>query len=152
MMGTTTSAGVSSTPDFDATTAEHPIILFDGVCNYCNSILNYIIKHDHKKRFRFAHLQSSAGQNLLERYGFPRDMLDSVVLIDNGKAYIKTDVTIRIAPHMGGIARLGVLLRFVPRAIRDIGYDIVARNRYKWWGKQDACIVPTADVRERFFV
>ena len=150
MMATTTSAGMTSAPDVDAATAEYPIILFDGVCNYCNSILNYIIKHDHKKRFRFAHLQSNAGQDLLEKYGFPRDMLDSVVLIENGKAYTKTDVTIRIAPHMSGIAKFAVLMRFLPRAIRDIGYDIVARNRYKWWGKQETCIVPTPDVRERF--
>ncbi|MCC6154787.1 MAG: thiol-disulfide oxidoreductase DCC family protein [Candidatus Hydrogenedentes bacterium] len=149
-MASTTSTGISSAPDFDAATAENPIILFDGVCNYCNSILNYIIKHDHKKRFRFAHLQSNAGQDLLEKYGFPRDMLDSVVLIENGKAHIKTDVTIRIAPHMGGIARVAVLLRFVPRFIRDFGYDVIAHNRYKWWGKQNACIVPTPDVRDRF--
>ncbi|MCC6796220.1 MAG: thiol-disulfide oxidoreductase DCC family protein [Candidatus Hydrogenedentes bacterium] len=141
---------MTGAPHVDAATAEHPIILFDGVCNYCNSILNYIIKHDHKKRFRFAHLQSNAGQDLLEQYGFPRDMLDSVVLIENGKAYTKTDVTIRIAPHMSGIAKFAVLLRILPRAIRDIGYDFIARNRYKWWGKQEACIVPTPDVRDRF--
>lgn len=121
-----------------------------GVCNYCNSILNYIIKHDHKKRFRYAHLQSNADQDLLEKFGFPRDMLDSVVLIENGKAYIKTDVTARVAPHLSGIAKLGVVLRIIPRAIRDFGYDIIARNRYKWWGKQDACIVPTPDVSDRF--
>ncbi len=148
MMATTTSAGIADTSA--ETTAEHPIVLFDGVCNYCNSILNYIIKHDHKKRFRYAHLQSNTGQDLLEQYGFPRDMLDSVVLIENGKAYIKTDVTARVAPHLSGIAKLGVVLRFVPRAIRDFAYDIIARNRYKWWGKQDACIVPTPDVRDRF--
>ena len=148
MMGTMTSTGISGTSD--ATTAAHPIILFDGVCNYCNSILNYIIKHDHKKRFRYAHLQSKAGQDLLEQYGFPRDMLDTVVLIENGNAYIKTDVTARVAPHLSGIAKLGVVLRIIPRAVRDFGYDIISRNRYKWWGKQDTCIMPTPDVRERF--
>jgi predicted DCC family thiol-disulfide oxidoreductase YuxK len=129
---------------------DHPTILFDGVCNYCNSVCNYIIRRDPGKHFRFAHLQSPLGQELLVKYGFAPDMLDSVVLIENGKAYIKTDVTIRIAPHLTGLARWGALLRFVPRFIRDIGYGIVARNRYRWWGKQDACIVPTANVRDRF--
>ena len=129
---------------------DHPVILFDGVCNYCNSVCNFIIARDPEKHFRFAHLQSDAGRELLQHYGFAPDMLDSVVLIRNGKAYVKTDATIQLAPCLSGIARFGGLLRFVPRFIRDIGYDIVARNRYKWWGKQDACIVPTADIRDRF--
>lgn len=129
---------------------DNPIILYDGVCNYCNGICNYVIRHDPSKRFRFAHLQSAKGRELLEKYGFPGDMLDSVVLIEDGKAYTKTDATIHMAPYLTGIARLGALLRFVPRFLRNIGYDIVARNRYKWWGKQDECIVPTPDVRDRF--
>lgn len=129
---------------------EHPIILYDGVCNYCNAVCNFIIKHDPAKRFRFTHLQSPKGQELLRQYGFAPDMLDSVVLIENGKAYLKTDVTIRMAPHLSGVARLGVLMRIIPRSIRNFGYDIIARNRYKWWGKRDACIVPTPDTRERF--
>lgn len=129
---------------------DHPVILFDGVCNYCNSICNFIIKHDPGKHFRFAHLQSKAGRDLLAQYGFAPDMLDSVVLIENGAAYLKTDVTIHMARHLTGIVRWAVLLRLVPRFIRNIGYDIIARNRYRWWGKQDACIVPTPDVRDRF--
>lgn len=129
---------------------EPPIILYDGVCNYCNAVCNFIIRHDPKKHFRFTHLQSPKGQELLRQYGFAPDMLDSVVLIESGKAYLKTDVTIRMAPRLSGVARLGVLLRMVPRSIRNLGYDIIARNRYKWWGKQDTCIVPTPDIRERF--
>ncbi|MBM3290647.1 MAG: thiol-disulfide oxidoreductase DCC family protein [Candidatus Hydrogenedentes bacterium] len=129
---------------------EHPVILFDGVCNYCHFVCNFIIRHDPAMRFRFAHLQSAAGQALLVQYGFAPEMLDSVVLIENGRAYLKTDVTIRIARHLSGAARLGVLLRFVPRFLRNTGYDIIARNRYRWWGRQDACILPTPGVRDRF--
>ena len=129
---------------------DHPIILFDGVCNCCNSACNFIIAHDPAKYFRFAHLQSAVGRDLLTKHGFAQDKCDSIVLIENGSAYLKTDATIRIAPHLSGAARLGVLLRFVPRFLRDFGYDIVARNRYRWWGRQDACIVPTPDVRDRF--
>ena len=128
---------------------EHPIILYDGVCNYCNSIANFIIRHDPNKRFRFAHLQSDLGQELLKKHQLPAG-LDSVVLVENGAAYIKSDATIRIAPHLSGAARFGSLLRFMPRFIRDLGYDIIARYRYQLWGKQDSCIIPTPDVRDRF--
>jgi len=129
---------------------EHPVILFDGVCNFCNAVCNFIIRHDSSQRFRFAHLQSSVGQAMLVEHGFAPDVLDSVVLIEDGKAYLKSDVTIRMARHLTGVAKLGTLLRFVPRPVRDFGYDIVARNRYRWWGKQDVCIVPTPEVRDRF--
>ena len=129
---------------------EHPILLYDGVCNYCNSVCNFIIKHDPNKRYRFAHLQSRLARKLLTQHGLDPDALDSVVLIENGNAYTKTDVTVRVAPHLSGIVKLAVLFRLLPRPLRNIGYDIIARNRYKWWGKQDSCIVPTQDVRERF--
>ncbi|MDZ4860570.1 MAG: thiol-disulfide oxidoreductase DCC family protein [Candidatus Hydrogenedentes bacterium] len=133
----------------NAAETEHPIILYDGVCNYCNRICNYMIRHDPAKHFRFAHLQSAIGQELLKKYGLSPE-LDSVVLIEGNSAYIKSDATIHMAPRLSGSAKFGALLRFVPRRIRNYGYDFIARNRYKWWGKQDACIIPTPDVRDRF--
>ena len=130
--------------------SEHPILLYDGVCNYCNAVCNFITRRGPAKRFRFAHLQSPLAQQLLTSHGLPANMLDSVVLIEDGRAYLKSDVTIRIAPHLTGPAKLAVLLRLLPRSLRDLGYDVVARNRYRWWGKQNACIVPTPAIRDRF--
>ena len=129
---------------------EHPVILFDGVCNYCNAVCNFIIRHDPAGRFRFAPLQSAIGQALLEKYRLSKEALDTVVLIEDDAAYTKSDVTVRVAPHLTGVARLGTLLKLVPSAIRNAGYDLISRNRYAWWGKHDTCIVPSPDVRDRF--
>lgn len=128
---------------------DHPIVLYDGVCNYCNALANYIIRHDPDKRFRFAALQSAKGQELLRQHGLP-PTLDSVVFIEDGKAHIKSDATIRIAPHLTGAAKLAVLLRIVPRFVRNWFYDFIAKHRYQWWGKQDQCIIPSQEVRDRF--
>ncbi len=133
----------------DESGREHPIVLYDGVCNYCNALCNFAIRRDPHKRLRFAHLQSELGQHLLRKYRLPED-LDSVVVVVDGAAYIKSDATIRMSPYLTGVARAGSLLRFVPRAIRDAVYDYIARHRYAWWGKQEQCIVPTKDVRDRF--
>lgn len=129
---------------------EHPVILFDGVCNFCNSTVNFIIRRDQKKIFRYAPLQSPAGRKLLQQHGLSTEKLGSFVLIDNGRAYTKTTAALHLYPKLGGGWKLLKALWVVPAFLRNAAYDIVAANRYKWWGKKDACIVPSPEVRSLF--
>jgi predicted DCC family thiol-disulfide oxidoreductase YuxK len=129
---------------------EHPVILFDGVCNFCNGAINFIIRKDKKKMFRYAAIQSDTGQRLLREHGLSTTYLDSFVLVHQGKAYKKTDAALRLYPLLGGGWKLMNGLWIFPRFARDFFYDIIARNRYRWWGKKDACMVPTAEVRSLF--
>jgi predicted DCC family thiol-disulfide oxidoreductase YuxK len=129
---------------------EHPVILFDGVCNYCNALVNWVMRLDRKGVFRFATLQSEHGRALLRQYGLPEEQLDSVVLVEKGKAYIKSDAALRIGHHLPWWLQETRVLWVVPRPFRDAIYDFIARNRYKWFGKKESCMVPTAEQRERF--
>ena len=126
-----------------------PILLFDGVCNYCNRWVNFILLHDKRKKFRFAALQSEAGKKLLKQYNVS-EKEESVVLIYNDKVYLKSSAGLHIVYHLGGFYALGFIFILVPEYIRDFYYDIIARNRYKWWGKRTECIIPTEEVKKRF--
>ena len=128
----------------------HPIFLFDGVCKFCNAGVNFIIDRDVRKRFRFAPLQSDAGQALLRRFGKRTDDFDTAVVVEHGRAYVKSSAALRIARHLGGPWALLTLLFAVPPFLRDGAYDLLARNRYRWFGKADTCRMPTPDVRDRF--
>ena len=127
----------------------HPILLFDGVCNYCNRWVNFIIRHDEKKKFRFAALQSETGKKILKQYNIS-EKEESVVLIYLDKVYLKSSAGLHILYHLGGIYSLAFVFIIIPAYIRDFYYDIIARNRYKWWGKRNECMIPTQDVKERF--
>jgi predicted DCC family thiol-disulfide oxidoreductase YuxK len=129
---------------------EHPIILFDGVCNYCNAIVNWVIRLDRKARFRFASLQSERGRSLLQQHGLSPEGLESVVLIDGEKVYTKSDATLRIVRYLPWWLQEARALWIVPRPFRDAIYDYVARNRYKWFGKKDSCMIPSQEQRGRF--
>jgi predicted DCC family thiol-disulfide oxidoreductase YuxK len=129
----------------------HPILLFDGVCNYCNRWVNFIIRHDPKKKFRFAALQSEAGKKILKQYSIPKTE-DTVILIYNEKVYLKSSAGLHILFHIGGIYSLGFAFIIFPVYVRDFYYDIIARNRYKWWGKRESCMFPTEDIRDRFLI
>jgi predicted DCC family thiol-disulfide oxidoreductase YuxK len=129
---------------------EHPIILFDGVCNFCNGTINFIIKHDKKRVFRFAPLQSEVGKVLLNKYALSATDLDSFVLIYKGKAYKKTTAALHLYPLLGGGWKLVKVLWLFPAFIRDAGYDLIARNRYRWFGKKEACMIPSPEVRSLF--
>ena len=130
--------------------AAHPIVLFDGVCNLCNRSVVHIIRHDPKARFRLASLQSPIGRELVAQHGLDPDALDTIVLIDRGKVYTKSDAALRIARRLRGPSRFWWTARLVPRPVRDAAYDLVARNRYRWFGKRDECMVPRPGDRERF--
>ncbi|MBO6576119.1 MAG: thiol-disulfide oxidoreductase DCC family protein [Rhodothermales bacterium] len=132
------------------TTAGKPIILFDGVCNLCNGAVNYVIDHDPQGTFRFGSLQSEAAAELLDRAGLPEDYLDSIVLVEGDAFFAGSDAALRIARRLSGPARWLWPLRVVPRPIRDAVYGWIARNRYRWFGKQDTCRIPTPDLEARF--
>ena len=125
------------------------VILFDGVCNFCNAAVNFIIRHDSEKKFRSAPLQSAVGEEMRAKYGIGEDV-DSIILIENDTAYTHSTAGLRVARDLGGIWSLGYVFIIVPAFIRDYCYRLFAKNRYRLFGRQDACMLPTPDVRERF--
>ncbi|MFP7298025.1 thiol-disulfide oxidoreductase DCC family protein [Neobacillus niacini] len=125
------------------------IILFDGVCNLCHSGVQFIIKRDTKGYFKFASLQSETGQMLLNKYGVSKK-IDSIILIENEKVYIKSSAALRISRSLDGYWRYLIILKVIPPLIRDFLYDSVAKNRYKWFGKKDSCMLPSLEMKNRF--
>jgi predicted DCC family thiol-disulfide oxidoreductase YuxK len=125
------------------------IILFDGVCNFCNGTVNFIIVRDRAGYYKFAPMQSEIGQELRAKCGVSDDV-DSIILIENETAYIYSTAALRIARRLGGIWPILYPLIAVPKPIRDFFYKLFARNRYRLFGKKDVCMVPTPEVRERF--
>ncbi|MFG0275922.1 MAG: thiol-disulfide oxidoreductase DCC family protein [Phycisphaerales bacterium] len=127
-----------------------PILLFDGVCNLCNASVNFVIDRDPKSRFRFASLQSDAAKRALQRAGVVDDLPDSVVLIDRTGVHTQSTAALRVARRLGPPWSLLAIFLIVPRAIRDPLYAWIARNRYRWFGRQTACRIPTPDLKDRF--
>lgn len=128
-----------------------PIVLFDGVCNLCNGAVRFIVKRNRHKGFRFAAMQSDAGRKLLERFNLPAGGADCLVLIEEDACYTKSDALIRIAARLTPFRRCWApAARLVPRAARDFFYGIVARSRYRLFGKRDRCPLPGPAVRQRF--
>jgi predicted DCC family thiol-disulfide oxidoreductase YuxK len=130
----------------------NPIILFDGVCNFCNGAINFVLKQDKKGIFRFAPLQSEAGQKLLQDYNLSTKEFDSFVLIDDGKVYKKSAASLRVMNKLPWYWKEAQILRIVPTGLRDAIYDFIARNRYKWFGKKEQCMIPTPEMRSKFLV
>ncbi|MGE3801853.1 MAG: thiol-disulfide oxidoreductase DCC family protein [Candidatus Kapaibacterium sp.] len=127
-----------------------PLVLFDGVCNFCEGSVRFIINRDPKGLFRFASLQSEFGQGVLRRQGRDPEEMSSVVLVQDGVLYTKSAAALRIA--RGLRFPWPVLFGFIilPPFLRDFVYDYIARNRYKWFGKKEECMIPTPEIRERF--
>jgi predicted DCC family thiol-disulfide oxidoreductase YuxK len=127
------------------------IILFDGVCNLCNGFIQFIIKRDTDDVFRYTSLQSEIGKKLLLERNIDALTTDSVVLIEPGVAYyIKSDAALQIANYLKGYSSFSRILYLIPSSLRDIVYDIIARYRYVWFGKKDACMIPTPELRAKF--
>jgi predicted DCC family thiol-disulfide oxidoreductase YuxK len=129
---------------------EKPIILFDGVCNFCNAIVNFIIRQDKKNAFLFAALQSEAGKKLLQQYDINWERSDSFVVIENNKACMKSTAVLKLYGKLPWYWKWTQLFWIVPKFIRDWIYNVVAKNRYRWFGKKDQCVIPSPNVRERF--
>lgn len=130
--------------------ASHDTILFDGVCAFCDGAIRFIIDKEREPHFKFAPLQSPAGQRLLAEHGLGPDWMRSYVLVSGGLAYVKSEATIRIAPWLRWPWRAFGLLRVLPRGLVDFFYDIIAKNRYRWFGKYDTCRLMTPDLAARF--
>jgi predicted DCC family thiol-disulfide oxidoreductase YuxK len=126
-----------------------PVILFDGVCNLCNGAVRFIIRRDRYGRFRFAPLQSKAAESLLRAAG-AGPLPDSMVLIADGRLHTQSGAVLRIARGLGGLWPLAYAFMIVPRPLRDWTYRIVARNRYRWFGRRDSCMMPTPELNARF--
>lgn len=129
---------------------DKPIILFDGVCNLCNNAVQFVLKHDKKNLFRFASLQSDSAKSLLIKYDLHADNLNSVVLIQNGKAFTKSAAALSIAKTLSGPVKILYGFIIVPPFIRNAVYTLIADNRYRWFGKKDNCMLPSPDVASRF--
>jgi predicted DCC family thiol-disulfide oxidoreductase YuxK len=127
------------------------LILFDGVCNLCNASVNYIIKHDKKDVFRFAALQSEIGRQIIKEHKIDTSKTDSVLLYskEHGIRY-KSTAALKIAKQLGFPRNILIVFIVVPPFIRNWVYDYIAKNRYKWYGKRNACMVPTPELQEKF--
>lgn len=130
--------------------SDSAIVLFDGVCNLCNASVQFIITHDPQEYFKFAALQSAAATKLLQNHSTPVGTLESVILIEDGKVYVESAAALRIARRLRGLWPLLFAFIIVPRPIRDGIYRFIARNRYRWFGKQESCMMPTKALRARF--
>lgn len=127
------------------------IILFDGLCNLCDSLVQFVIRHDQQDQFRFVALQSELGQKIISHIGISQKNIDSVVLYIPGKAYYtKSNAAIQIAKNLGGFFHLGTIFRILPTPLRNWVYDYVAAKRYHWYGKKEVCLIPTAELASKF--
>jgi len=128
----------------------HPVILFDGVCNLCNSSVQFIIKRDPGAKFRFSSLQSENAKQLLQQAGLDHTMTDTVVLLYHGRAYTQSDAALQIARRLTGLWPVLYVLIVIPRPVRNAVYNWIARNRYRWFGKKDQCMIQSPELKHRF--
>jgi len=127
------------------------IILFDGVCNLCNSAVQFIIERDKKDVFRFVALQSDLGQEICNHIGIDPKITDSIILYESGIAYYyKSEAALKIASQLGGFYSFLGSFNFLPKKINDSIYDYIAKNRYKWYGKKEDCMIPTPELKAKF--
>jgi predicted DCC family thiol-disulfide oxidoreductase YuxK len=127
-----------------------PIVLFDGICNYCNYWVNFAVRRDSKQKLLFTPLQGETAKRLLPQYNISPTALSSVILIDKEKAYTQSTAALRMCRYLDGGWKLLYGLIIIPKPIRDFFYNIIARNRYKWYGKRDECMMPSPELRDRF--
>lgn len=132
-------------------TSEVPVLLFDGVCNYCNRMVNFAIRNDKKGKIKFAPLQSATGQLLRNKFNVPVTA-DTIILIDKNKAFTYGRAAIRVTKYLDWPAKMLYVFIIVPRFISQPFYKWIARNRYKWFGKRESCMIPSPEIKERFLV
>jgi len=125
------------------------VIFFDGICNYCNAMVNFAIRNDKKASLKFSPLQSFAGKQMMKEFKIPAEV-DSIIFLDKGKVYTHSDAAIRITKYLRWPSKAFYAFIIVPQFVRQPLYKWVARNRYRWFGKKEKCMVPTPDVKARF--
>jgi predicted DCC family thiol-disulfide oxidoreductase YuxK len=128
---------------------DKPVILFDGVCNLCTGSVRFILKRDKEKRFSFASLQSAYGQDILKQFALPTDVFNSFILLQDGKIFTRSTAALKMFSQLKGWGWVKILWIF-PRFVRDAVYNLIAKNRYKWFGKKEECWVPTPELKARF--
>ena len=126
------------------------VILFDGVCNLCNALVNWIIDRDKKNLFRFSSLQSGFGISTVKRLDLTGNYMDTVIYLDEEKTYIESSAILHIFKDLGGVYSVLYIFMVIPAFLRNAVYRFVARNRYRWFGKQEVCRVPTAELKSKF--
>ena len=134
----------------DSNLKNKTILLFDGYCNLCHSSVQFVLKHEKNNEIYFTSLQSPTGIEILNHYSINPKEIDSLVLIEKNKAYIKSTAALRITKYLKGLYPIGFSLLIIPSFIRNWVYDYVAKNRYKWFGKMDNCLVPDGNLLKRF--
>ena len=147
-----TNKRIETVGNFAPVNSDKPIILFDGVCNFCNAMVNFIIRQDKKNIFLFATLQSNSGKKLLEQYTINWQRSDSFVIIENGRAYQKSNAALKLYNKLPWYWKWMQFFWIVPKFIRDGLYNLIAKNRYKWFGKKEECMLPSAEMRKKFLV
>jgi predicted DCC family thiol-disulfide oxidoreductase YuxK len=128
----------------------HAIVLFDGVCHLCMSTVQFIIKRDPHGYFTFASLQSTIGRRLVAEHGLQPDALDTFIVVEGSRCFTRSDAALRVVQHFSGCWSLLRVLSLIPKSTRDWGYTVIARNRYRWFGRQETCLVPSRDILNRF--
>jgi predicted DCC family thiol-disulfide oxidoreductase YuxK len=126
------------------------IVLFDGTCNFCNAWIHFAIRHDSKNKLKFSPLQSEKSKSILLNYNLDVTTINSVICIYKNQAYIQAEAVIVICKQLTGMGRLGFLLVLLPQSFRTIIYNLIAKNRYRFWGKMDTCMIPNKEVSDRF--
>lgn len=129
---------------------QHPVILFDGVCNFCNSSVQFVIKRDPKQQFRFASLQSEFGQHVLAQHQLPQNDFNSFILLQEGNIYTKSTAALKVAKQLSGLWPMLYGFIIIPPFIRNAVYSFIAQNRYRWFGKREACMLPSPQQRNLF--
>lgn len=129
---------------------QQPVILFDGICNFCNNTVKFVIKRNKKANICFATLQSDAGQKLLQQYALPLDDTKSFIFIENDRVYRQSTASLKVCRYLSGLWPLCYAFIIVPKFIRDGIYNWIARNRYKWFGVRKECMIPTPELKTRF--
>lgn len=141
-----------SSPEFSKEVilpAGKTLVLFDGYCNLCNSAVQFILKRDRKDQFYFAGLSWRAGKEIIERFPKFKDA-DSILVFENGKVFDQSSAALRIARGLGGWWLLAMVFWIIPKFLRDAIYSFIARNRYRWFGKKDNCMIPDENVKKKF--
>ena len=127
------------------------LILFDGVCNLCNNSINFVIRKDKKNQFLFAPLQGELGEKFIRERNIDTAKTDSIILLEPGKAYyVKSSAALKIGQSFGGAWKMLAIFEWIPTSISDFFYDIIAKNRYRWFGRMDNCMIPTPELKAKF--
>ena len=124
--------------------------MFDGICNLCNQSVQFVIEHDSKNQFRFASLQSDFGQDFLKKNKLEAIQFDSIVFIEDDQFYTKSSAALKIAKYLDGLTSWLTIFMIVPKPLRDIVYSFIAKNRYRWFGKNESCWLPTKELKAKF--